>query len=67
MLVALVASLHHGICRLGLVMACGALCDAEIGMFLMRKSHSAQLAFKLYHRFIFRDRQARSHYIADKQ
>ena len=67
MLMTFVAWLHHGIIRLMFVMACLALGNAEISMLLVRKSNSAQLAFKLYYHFILRNRQARCHYVADKQ
>ena len=65
MLMTFVAWLHYGIIRLMFVMACLALGNAETSVFLVCKSNSYYPGFKLYNRFILRNRQARCHYFAD--
>ena len=67
MLMALVARLHHGIGLLMFVMAGRTLRNAEVGMFLMRKSNITRLGWKLDNCFIFRDYQHFCHRAADKQ
>jgi hypothetical protein len=65
MLMAFMAWFYHGITRLGFMMAGRALCDTQIGMFLMGKSDYTQFSIKLDYNFICRDCHFPGHLFSD--